>query len=124
MSRVDAPVDEVIFSKYYSGNPIGFPLSDLPKDILPTDLIDFFHIEGYYSENNSYDAHSYLKVYRRREPTEEEKEERRQKFKDLKDHLKRRRYETLLKLQAEFADGEYKYEPEEEQSGEFSKSHQ
>lgn len=114
MSVIDTKIQEVIFSKHYRGNPIGFPFSDLPTDLLPDDRIDFEQCDAYYSENNSWDAHAYLKVYRFRDPTEEEKEERRQSFRDLKEGSKRRRYELLIKLQAEFADGEYKYELGEE----------
>ena len=46
-------IKEKIFQKHYDGLITGFKFSDLPKDLLPDDIIDLEKNEGYYSENNS-----------------------------------------------------------------------
>ena len=43
-------VHEHIFTKIYDGERKAFKVSDLPADILPTDKIEFWIEEGYYSE--------------------------------------------------------------------------
>ena len=69
-------IRDEICSRYYEGQVFSFPYSDLPKDLLPDDIIEFGFEEAYYSENNSWDDHSYLTVYRERLETDEEFEER------------------------------------------------
>jgi len=91
-----------IFRKHYDGIRTGFLFSDLPTYILPTDIIDFEKIEGFWSENNSWDDHSILKVYRKIEETDEEFEKRKLFWEQKRDESKQMRYEQYLKLEKEF----------------------
>ena len=91
-----------IFSKHYDGIRRGFLFSDLPTDILPTDIIDFVKNEGFYSDNNSWDDNSILKVYREMEETDEEFEKRKLFWEQKKEESKQMRYEEYLKLDKEF----------------------
>ena len=49
-------IKEKVFSKDYDGIVTGIPFSDLPKDILPTDIIDIEKKEGYYSDKRALQA--------------------------------------------------------------------
>jgi len=51
-------IREKIFSKHYEEIRTSIPVSNLPKDILSTDSIDIEKVEGYYSENNSWDDYT------------------------------------------------------------------
>lgn len=97
-------VKDTIFKKHYSGWPIirfsEFPLDLLP--ILPTDIIDIERVEEFYSENNSWDAHTIFKIYREREENEEEKTIRLDKMAKDNALAKARRYEKYLQLKKEF----------------------
>lgn len=98
-------VRETIFFKEYKGIITGFPFSDLPKDILPTDIIDLRKDEGFYSENNSWDAHSSLSVYREREETEDEFEKRKESWNERLEETKAERFKLYEKLKKEFESG-------------------
>jgi hypothetical protein len=98
-------VNEVIFEKTYSGEIRYFKVSDLPLDILPTDKIEFWIEEGYYSENNSCDASTHLNVIRDRIETDEEFEKRKKFWADKQEEGRKVRYEQYLKLKKEFEDG-------------------
>lgn len=98
-------ISEVIFEKTYSGERRYFKVSDLPADILATDKIEFWIEEGYYSENNSYDASTHLKVLRDRIENDEEFEKRKKFWADKKEEGRKSRYEQYLKLKKEFEDG-------------------
>ena len=98
-------IDEVIFEKEYDGERHSFKVSDLPNDILTTDEIVFFINEGYYSDNNSYDSSTYLKVTRARIENDEEFEKRKKFWADKKEEGRKNRYEQYLKLKKEFEDG-------------------
>lgn len=96
-------IREEIFSKQWDDGIItGFPMSDLPKDILPTDIIDLEKVEAFYSENNSWDAHTILTVYREREETDAEFEKRKTSWEKKFAESKKARYEQYLKLKKEF----------------------
>lgn len=93
---------DIIFSKYYDGIITLIPFSDFPDFILPSDKIDIERVDAWYSENNSWDDHTILKVCREREETDEEFNERLERAqKDIKE-MKERRYKTYLKLKEEF----------------------
>ena len=77
-------------------------LSYLPTDILPTDEINILRDEGYYSDNNSWDAFTQLEVYRERIETDVEFELRVQDINELKECSCRKRYETFLEYKKEF----------------------
>lgn len=98
-------IDEVIFEKEYDGERHSFKLSDLPNDVLPTDEIVFYINEGYYSENNSYDSSTYLKVTRARIENDEEFEKRKLGYEKQKENSRKMRYESYLKLKNEFENG-------------------
>lgn len=77
-------------------------IKDIPSNLLPTDIINIIRDEGFQSENNSWDAHTILEIYRMVEETDAQYEERIQKEQREKEYLKKRRYETYLKLKQEF----------------------
>lgn len=95
-------VREQIFEKHYDGIRNGIVFSDLPKDLLPTDIIDIQKDEGYFSENNSWDAFTQLTVFREREETEEELNVRRIETEKRLAESKERRREQYEKLKKEF----------------------
>jgi len=98
-------ISEEIFTKMYDGERRYFKVSDLPADILPTDHIQFWIEEGYYSENESYDSRTHLSVLRDRIETDEEFEKRKNFWEDKKEESRKNRYEQYLKLKKEFEDG-------------------
>jgi len=98
-------IDEVIFEKEYDGERHSFKVSDLPNDVLPTDEIVFYINEGYYSENNSYDSSTYLKVTRARIENDEEFEKRKLGYEKQKENNRKMRYESYLRLKKEFENG-------------------
>jgi hypothetical protein len=66
---------------------------------------DVIHIgfdEGYVSENESWDAHYFAIITRKIEETDKEFEERMEMSKMLQENLRKKRYETYLRLKAEF----------------------
>lgn len=67
-----------------------------------SDEIRIEFVEAYYSEDNSWDAHFSCSVIRPRSETDKEFNERLVRVKRTKEDLKKRRYETYLKLKAEF----------------------
>jgi len=95
-------IKEEIFSKYFNGDLKQIRFSDLPKDLQENDIIDIRREDGFYSENESYDAYTELVVIREREETEREYKKRIQQETKLNEELKKRRYENYLKLKSEF----------------------
>lgn len=94
-------VKEKIFQRYYQNWP-KIRFSDLPENLLPNDIIDIERVESFFSENESWDAHTYVRVYREREENEEERTERLEKLKKQKEKNRKERYETYLRLKKEF----------------------
>ncbi len=99
-------VKDEIYSNSYFDHDGGFPYGDLPKNLLPTDRIEFQFVEGYYSENDSWDAHYELYVYREREETDEEYEKRELVHQNGVKQMKEQRYKRYLKLKLEFEGGD------------------
>lgn len=95
-------VREKIFVKHYEGIITGFPFSDLPKAILPDDIIDLEKVDAYYSENNSWDDHTKLVVYREREETDFEFAKRKDKWNKKQNELRNERLKLYEKLKKEF----------------------
>lgn len=91
-----------IFRKSYDGERFWIPFGDFPKDLLPTDKVMIDQDPGYYSENNSWDPSTTLKIWRDREETDEELEERKQFWTKKAEEGKKQRYEEYLKLKKEF----------------------
>jgi len=98
-------VQEEIFKKSYEGSQSGIPFGDLPKDLLPTDKIFIEYDEGFYSENNSWDPYTRLHVFRNREETDAEFEERKAWWDEKKEVSRKNRYKDYLKLKQEFEEG-------------------
>jgi hypothetical protein len=75
-------------------------IKDIPFE--DDDKINITWVEGYYSENNSWDGHFHAEVIRMVEETDEQYEKRKREN-ELHTHwLKERRYENYLKLKEEF----------------------
>jgi len=91
-----------LFSKRYDGERDKIPFGDLPKDLLDTDDISIHTDPGYYSENNSWDSFTELKVFRQREETDEECNKRFLKQAELKAQSRTNRYNNYLQLKKEF----------------------
>lgn len=94
--------NHIIFEKRYDGWISGIPFSDLPKDLLPDDMIDIEKHEAYYESDCSNDAETYLYIYRLELETDEEFEKRKKKVEKMAVESKERRYEQYLKLKKEF----------------------
>jgi hypothetical protein len=95
-------IQKEIFSKHYDGDWAIIRFKDLPDNLQPDDIIEIRREEAYYSENNSYDAYTELVVIREREETDEEYQKRISDNEYHKEELRKRRYETYLKLKQEF----------------------
>lgn len=94
-------VKEKIFEKHYWNWP-QIQLSELPANLLPTDVIDIERVEDFFSENESWDAHTYLRVFRERDETPEEKAARLAEIEKSAEKNRKHRYETYLRLKQEF----------------------
>lgn len=99
-------IDEIIFRKQHDHEEIKFGEIDI--ELQPDDVIIAGYDEGYYSENNSWDAHYYLEVHRERLETDEEFERRKEREESDKVYREKRRYESYLKLKKEFEEKELK----------------
>lgn len=66
------------------------------------DVIFLQWVEPYYSENNSYDGHFGLQITRMVPETQEQYEKRIAQREREKVEIKERKYQTFLKLKAEF----------------------
>jgi hypothetical protein len=71
-------------------------------DFQDSDELVIGYDEGYVSENNSWDAHYYATVTRKREETDEEYNKRIERGKRDNEEMRKRRYENYLKLKKEF----------------------
>ena len=91
-----------VYREHFDSDCYEVRFSDLPKDIQNNDIIDIRREEEYYSENNSYDAHTKLVIIREREETDEEYQKRISKDEYNKEEMRKRRYEHYLKLKEEF----------------------
>ena len=95
-------IKKEIFNKTFNGKKYDVRFSDLPKDIQDDDIIDIGRADDYRSESWSYDAYTELSVIREVEETDEEYEKRIKENNQLKEELKKRRYESYLQLKKEF----------------------
>ena len=101
-SKPKKTVKEEIFSKQYEGEDREIPVEDLPKDLEPTDLLVYISDPEFFSENNSYDAHTIVKILRPRLENSEEYSERLRLSAEFLNKAKERRYEVWMKLNKEF----------------------
>lgn len=99
-------VHEIIFSKHFDGDHHPITFGDLPKNLEDTDIIEIDRDEGYYSENNSWDAFTQLRVERPRLENDEEFAESQERWKEKMTELKANRYQSYLRLKKEFGDGD------------------
>lgn len=95
-------IKKEIFNKTFNGENYDVRFSDLPKDIQDDDIINIGRVDDYHSENWSYDGYTELSVIREVEETDEEYEKRIKENNQLKEELKKRRYESYLQLKKEF----------------------
>ena len=98
-------INEKIFEKSYYGQHASIRVSDLPDNLLPTDKIVVVSDEGYYSEDNSWDPNTTLYIYREREETDAEFEERKTWWAEKNEESRTNRYRDYLKLKQEFEEG-------------------
>jgi len=98
-------IQEEIFCKHFDGMQATVRLSDIEIAWLPTDIIHIERDEGYYSENNSWDECTRLRIMREREETDEEYDERKAEEAAYKEERKQGRYQTYLSLKKEFENG-------------------
>lgn len=94
-------VKEKIYKKHYDGFP-SILIGSLPEGLLPTDEIEIERNEAFYSENESWDAHTWVYVIREREETTEEKKIRTLESEKRAERSRKQRYESYLKLKEEF----------------------
>lgn len=107
MENGQAFLDELIFTKRLGdGDNCPLHLSDLPGDLLPTDKIYINYDEGFYSEDNSWDAFTEVYVIRERPETADECEKRLEEARKYKEDMRERRYQNYLKLKEEFEKGD------------------
>jgi hypothetical protein len=95
-------VREEIYSKSFNGDSYDIKFSDLPKDIQDNDIIGIVRDEGYYSENNSYDAYTELVIIRERNENDDEYNKRLVETNKFLEESKKNRYESYLRLKKEF----------------------
>jgi len=95
-------IKEVYWEKRYEGIVDSIPFGHLPVGLLSTDELIFVFDEGYYSENNSWDAFSELRILRSRLETDEEEEKRQEKEEKEKNRRKENRRQRYLQLKKEF----------------------
>jgi hypothetical protein len=94
-------IQKEVFCKHYGATAL-IQICDIPSDMLPTDKIGIQYVDSYYSENNSWDAHTILTIYRDVLETDEEFEKRKKKLSKVNEDMKKLRYENYLKLKQEF----------------------
>ena len=73
--------------------------SDLPSDLLPDDFIRINYVQ---SSNRPEYGYVWVEIYREREETEDEKNQRELSVKAAQDLARKNRYDYYLKLKEEF----------------------
>ena len=104
--RKKIKVEKTLYTSYPKTNPTWKDLIDSGIDFQDEDKIFMGWIEGYYSENNSWDGHFKIEITRMVEETDEEFEKRILRNEQDQRMLKERRRETYLKLKEEFENEE------------------
>lgn len=96
-----------LWEKRYDGERYLLNLSDVPVDLLVHgNLMSFESDPGYYSENNSWDPYTEVKIQKEVTKTEEELVADRQKWEKIKAKSKEERRQFYLKLKKEFESDE------------------
>jgi len=92
---------DIIFKKQYNSINANIRFKDLDyADKREDDIIDIHRDENY--DNEQWDSYTKVCVYREREETDEEYEERINENRKFQEELRKRRYENYLKLKKEF----------------------
>ena len=99
-------VRTIVYSKEFAGS-YEIKYSDIPEEVLKDDVIDIIR-----DEDISYNSYTLLRILREREETDEEYNKRLDIEKENIADLKRRRYESYLKLKKEFETEETKIDKE------------
>ena len=97
-------VDQVIFSKQQRKPFTWADIKHLKFE--DEDRIDLSYVEGFYSENNSYDEHFSATVTRKVLETDQQFEKRQKRIEQDKKWARERRYENFLRLKQEFEPAE------------------
>jgi len=92
--------DKDIHYKQFNGPVKWKDIKDFPFE--DEDVITVTYDEGYYSENNSWDPHYFIKVTRKIEETDDEFARRLERKAQDKERYRKERYEKYLKLKEEF----------------------
>jgi hypothetical protein len=93
-------VTDRIFSKIDYKRPVYF--GEITVALQPNDVVKQNYVEPFYSENESWDGHYQLEVFRDREETDAEYEKRKKENEAYNVELRERRYQNYLKLKKEF----------------------
>ena len=101
-SKPKKTINDEIFEKRYDGEERDIPFGDLPTDLQPTDIIRIESDPGHYSENNSWDPNTTIRILRPRLETDEELAERLERSELFLEERKKNRYQNYLKLKEEF----------------------
>jgi len=92
----------IIYKKTFEGiRQYGIICNELPE-LQKDDLIRIEEEEPFYSDVESWDAHTTVTIRRPRLETDEERDLRLKQYKDILKEAKERRYQTYLKLKEEF----------------------
>ena len=75
---------------------------DYKQYVLDDDELYVGYDEGHSSENEQWDSHYYVEIFRVREETDKEYEERKRTNEYEKNEQRKRRYERYLELKKEF----------------------
>jgi len=93
---------EITYVAHSIQDPKPIPFSVIKDYVEDDDIISAGFDEGYYSENESWDPHWFIKIERNRLETDEEFEKRKSMENFVREDMKKRRYENYLKLKKEF----------------------
>ena len=99
-------VYDQIFMQHYEGSERDIIFGDLPKNLEDSDIIEIIRGEGFYSENESWDAFTSLIIKRPRLENDEEFAESQKKWDEKMVELKAKRHQNYLRLKKEFGENE------------------
>jgi len=101
-SKPKKTVKDEIYKINYHGEEQDIPFGDLPKDLQPTDILRYISDPGHYTDNNSWDPYTEIKVLRPRLETDDEQAERIERSRLFVVEAKERRHKNYLRLKEEF----------------------
>lgn len=98
-------IERLLFKIKFDGDRRIIPMKSIPNNLLTHDKDYYISIEKepeFYSENNSYDATTTLRVIEIREETDEEKRIFREEFTKKLEEIKEERRKNYIQLKKEF----------------------